>query len=68
MADIRFSDFGSRRRRTGGNAAAFGKCEQSDEVLQKDEKRTAVAADENGSFVLRDELLGRRAYSSRLSI
>ena len=68
MADIRFSDFGSRRRRAGGNAAAFGKCEQSDEVLQKGEKRAAVAADENGSSLLRDELLGHRAVSFRLNV
>jgi hypothetical protein len=68
MADIRFSDFGSRRRRAGGNAAAFGKCEQPDEVLPKDEKRETNAADENGSSLLRDELLGHRADSFRLII
>ena len=68
MADIGFPEFGSRRWRAGGDAAAFGKCEQSDEVLQTGEKRAPVAADENGSSLLRDELLGHRADSFRLII
>ena len=65
MADIRFSDFGALRRRARRDAAAFGKCEQSDEVLQKDEKRPAVAADESSSLVLRDELFGHLVCSFR---
>ena len=68
MADIGFPDFGSRRRRAGGDAASFGKCEQPDEVLQTGEKRETNAADENGSSLLRDELFGHRADSFRLII
>lgn len=68
MADSGFSDFGARRRRVRRDAAAFGKRKQPDEVLQKDEKCQANAANENGSFVLRDELLGYSAYSFRLDV
>lgn len=69
MADIRFPSFGSRRRRAGGNASAFWKHEQPDEVLQKNEKRRAAnAPDEYGSLVLRDELLGHVAYSIEFDV
>ena len=68
MADIRFPDFGARRRCACRDAAAFGKRNQQDEVLQKDEKRQTNAPDENGSFVLRDELFRHSADSFRLDV
>ena len=68
MADIRFPDSGARRRRARRDAAAFGKREQPNEVLQKDEKRQTNAPAENGSFVLRDELFRHSADSFRLDV
>lgn len=63
MADIFSPAIGSRRRRGGGgNAVSFGKYESSnDELLQKSEKRGAIAGSEYCPFVLRFELHKFRA-------
>ena len=59
MADIRFPCFGSRQRRAGGNAAAFGSDEQPvDEVLQEDEVGEKRARRESGAPALRHQLHG----------
>lgn len=68
MSDIRISDFGARRRRARRDASAFGKSEQPDEMLSKNEKSQADAADENGSALLRRQLLGRGAVSFRFGV
>lgn len=68
MADIRISDFGARRRRACRDASAFGKGEQPNEMLSKNEKSQTDAADENGSALLRRQLLGRFAVSFRFGV
>ena len=59
MADIRFPCFGSRQRRAGGNAAAFGSDEQSiDEMLQEDEGGEKSSRREHDAPLLRHQLHG----------